>query len=163
MVSRFDGISRARNEERTFRLEYTVTGAIRKHLDAAELWWAFVGPDWSRPFRHIEARIEFASPISSSDLETRAWWRGSRPTRSLLPGDGSVRGVVENHPPQIQLGSPDGLFASAGADLVQATGVAALEQIVAETSGWERELQERLRREREERQERARMAALLFP
>ena len=48
-------------------------------------------------------------------------------------------------------------------DLVQATGVAALEQIVAETSGWERELQERLRREREERQERARMAALLFP
>ena len=153
----------ARNEERTFRLDYTVNGAIRKHLDVAELWWAFVGPDWSRPFRHIEARIEFASPISPSDLETRAWWRGSRPTRSLHPGDGSVSGVVENHPRRSSWEVRMVFSPLLVPDLVQTSGVAALEQILTETSGWERELQERLRRDNEERQERARIAALLFP
>ena len=48
-------------------------------------------------------------------------------------------------------------------DLAQTSGVAALDQIVAESSGWELELQERMRRENEEREERARLAALLFP
>ena len=154
---------RARNEKRTFRLDYTVTGAVRKHLDAAELWWAFVGPGWSRPFRHIEARIEFASAISPSDLETRAWWRGSRPTRSLDPGDGTVRGVVENHPRRSSWEVRMVFSPLLVPDLAQTSGVTALDQIVAETSGWELELQERLRRENEEREERARLAALLFP
>ena len=153
----------ARNEQRTFRLDYTVNGAIRKHLDVAELWWAFVGPDWSRPFRHIEARIEFSSPISPLDLETRAWWRGSRLTRSLHPGDGSVGGVVENHPRRSSWEVRMVFSTLLVPDLVETSGVAALEQIVAVTSGWERELQVRLRLQREARQERARMASLLFP
>ena len=154
---------RARNEKRTFRLDYTVNGAVRKHLDAAELWWAFVGAGWSRPFRHIEARIEFASTISPSDLETRAWWRGSRPTRSLDPGDGSVRGVVENHPRRSSWEVRMVFSPLLVPDLAQTSGVAALDQIVAESSGWELELQERMRRENEEREERARLGALLFP
>ena len=48
-------------------------------------------------------------------------------------------------------------------DLAQTSGAAALDQIVAEASGWELELQERIRRDNEEREERARLAALLFP
>ena len=154
---------RARNEKRTFRLDYTVNGAVRKHLDAAELWWTLVGPGWSRPFRHIEARIEFASAISPSDLEPRAWWLGSRPTHSLDPGDGSVRGVVENHPRKSSWEVRMVFSPLLVPDLAQTSGVAALDQIVAETSGWELELQERIRRENEEREERARMAALLLP
>ncbi len=48
-------------------------------------------------------------------------------------------------------------------DLAQTSGVAALDRIVAEASGWELELQERIQRETKEREERARMAARLFP
>ena len=154
---------RARNEKRTFRLDFTVNGAVRKHLDTAELWWVFVGPGWSRPFRHIEARIEFASVVSHTDPETRAWWRGPRPTRSLAPGDGSVGGVVENHPRRSSWEVRMVFSPLLVPDLAQTSGVAALDQIVAETSGWELELQERIRRENEKREERARLAAQLFP
>ena len=79
----------------------------------------------------------FASPISPSDLETRAWWRGSRPTRSLHSGDGSVSGVVENHPRRSSWEVRMVFSPLLVPDLVQTSGVAALEQIVAETSGWE--------------------------
>ncbi len=154
---------RARNEKRTFGLDYTVNGAVRKHLDTAELWWTFVGSGWSRPFRHIEARIEFASTISPSDLETRAWWLGSRPTRSQDPGDGSIVAVVENHPKRSSWEVRMVFSPLLVPDLLETSGVAALDRIVAETSGWELELQERMRRENEQREELARLAGRLLP
>ena len=154
---------RARNEQRTFHIDYTLSGAVRKHPDTAELWWAFVGSDWSRPFRHIEARIEFVSESSPADVETRAWWRGPRHTRSLNPGDGSIGGVVENHPSRSSWEVRMVFSPRLVPDLAQTSGVAALDRIVAEASGWELELQERIQRETKEREERARMAARLFP
>ncbi len=64
----------ARDETRTFALDFDVIGAIRKHADVAELYWQFVGQEWS--VTSEETRVTVNLPSGALEANTRAWAHG---------------------------------------------------------------------------------------
>ena len=71
---RFD----AADEERTFRLSYTVQDAVVVYNDVAELYWKFIGADWEVSSENV--RVELRLPSSGDDNDSldglRAWGHG---------------------------------------------------------------------------------------
>jgi len=64
----------ATDEKRTFELSYHVKGAVLVHLDAAELYWKFVGDEWEVTQHNIE--VGLALPAGAAPGEVRAWGHG---------------------------------------------------------------------------------------
>jgi len=64
----------ARNEVKTFYLDYTITNVIKTYNDVAELYWKFVGennPGWAD-----SVSIEISMPEDVSFSEVKAWAHG---------------------------------------------------------------------------------------
>ena len=65
---------RARNEIKTFYLDYTVTNVVKTYDDVAELYWKFIGetnPEWVD-----SVSIEISLPQKASFGEVKAWAHG---------------------------------------------------------------------------------------
>jgi len=65
---------RAKNESRTFTLNYLATDVITKYQDVAELYFKFVGTANDYPVQTVEVTIEF--PSAANFPEVRAWAHG---------------------------------------------------------------------------------------
>lgn len=78
--------SPATDEQRTFTISYTVTGAGIRHADAAELYWQWIGDGWEVPTRELVANVELPgdAPLEAGD-DLRIWAHG--------PLDGAVEQV----------------------------------------------------------------------
>lgn len=79
----------ATDEQRTFTISYTVTGAGVRHADAAELYWQWIGTGWDVPTRRLVADVELPvqTPLTAGeDL--------------LIWGHGPLQGTVEQVGPR---------------------------------------------------------------
>lgn len=65
---------RARNETRTFTLKYTMSGAITRYSDVAELYFQFIGDGWDHPIGEVTVRVSAPDGTAASDV--RAWAHG---------------------------------------------------------------------------------------
>ena len=65
---------KARNEQRTFHLTYTLTGAVARHDDVAELYMKFVGDQWDRPIQRV--LVDLQLPAVSIVRPLQAWGHG---------------------------------------------------------------------------------------
>ncbi len=64
----------AKNETRTFKLEYRVSGVIQRYSDVAVLYFKFIGDDWDRQIGNVSVRVNAPQGASVSDV--RAWAHG---------------------------------------------------------------------------------------
>ena len=64
----------AKNEARTFKLEYKVSGVIQRYSDVAVLYFKFIGDDWDRPIGNVAVRVN--APRGASISDVRAWAHG---------------------------------------------------------------------------------------
>lgn len=63
----------ARNETRTFRMRYTIRGAVHRYPDIAELHYKFLGEGWGKRIGSLQARVELPS---GTDYGSVAAWVG---------------------------------------------------------------------------------------
>ena len=61
---------RAKNEEKTFVLEFRLLDAVKKYEDTAVLYYKFIGTNWQRTSRYVKVRIE---PPEGLTEQVRAW------------------------------------------------------------------------------------------
>jgi uncharacterized membrane protein len=64
----------AKNEARTFKLEYKLSGVIERYSDVAVLYFKFIGDDWDRPIGNVAVRVY--APQGASISNVRAWAHG---------------------------------------------------------------------------------------
>ena len=64
---------KARNETRTFIMNYTVRGPVHRYPDVAELHYNFLGSGWSRPIGSLTGRVELPAGTNLDLVE--AWVR----------------------------------------------------------------------------------------
>lgn len=86
----------ARNETRTFTLEYRVLDVVRVYPDVAELHFNFVGRGWRVPSGRVEIRV--IPPSATSRDSVRAWAHGPLWGEAAIDPDGVVRLWVDNLP-----------------------------------------------------------------
>ncbi len=65
---------RAGREARTFDVHFTVADLVRRHEDAAVLYYQFMGSAWQEPSRNVSLTILPPGETSSDDV--RAWLHG---------------------------------------------------------------------------------------
>jgi uncharacterized membrane protein len=65
---------RARDEERTFIINYLVRNAITVYQDVAELYWQFIGPGWDVSTKRVEVLVTL--PQAAAPGEVRVWGHG---------------------------------------------------------------------------------------
>lgn len=68
-------------DEVEFTVRYTLRGAVMAWADAAELYWKFIGPDWSEASEDVRLDISFAACAggagpSLAKGDVRAWGHG---------------------------------------------------------------------------------------
>jgi len=66
---------RAEDETRIFILEYTVHNAVIVHTDTAELYYQFIGDDWTIPTGMVKINLNL--PPGAEKSEIKAWGHGA--------------------------------------------------------------------------------------
>lgn len=84
------------DETVTYEIEYTVEKAVTVYSDTAELYWKFIGPEWSVATK--EALIDIAAPSVVPKNEVRAWAHGPLNGTVEISDDGIVTLAVNNVP-----------------------------------------------------------------
>ena len=79
---------RARNETRTFRLTYTLSGAVKRYPDIGELYFKFVGDGWDRPIGRVHTTVHLPGTVPAAAI--RAWAHGPLHGLVLPPQDSAV-------------------------------------------------------------------------
>lgn len=106
---------RARNEARTFTLDYRVDGAVKRHDDTAVLYYKFVGDDFRKTTRNLSITVNPPAPISQFDV--RQWAHGPLWAGSATADGGIVTATCENLPRkrffELRILYPEELFAAA--------------------------------------------------
>ncbi|MGE5674388.1 MAG: DUF2207 family protein [Mycobacterium leprae] len=75
----------AQDERRTFELSYRVPDAVRIHTDTAELYWQFIGDQWTVGTGQAEVWVDL--PEGAGTDELHAWVHGPQnSTVSMLSG-----------------------------------------------------------------------------
>jgi len=57
----------ASNEKRTFRLRYSVRGAVFSYPDITEIYWQAIGGGWEKPTRNASITVHLPAPVASKD------------------------------------------------------------------------------------------------
>ena len=132
---------RARDQQRTFVLRYTLGGVVKRYPDVAETYVQFVGDQWDRGVGSVQARLQLPGGILADDV--RAWAHG--------PLHGAVEVLGDNELAFDVAPLPAGMFWE-GRIVVPAeffegvpvTGTSPrLEQILAEEATWAAEANRR--------------------
>ncbi|MDZ7385171.1 MAG: DUF2207 domain-containing protein [candidate division KSB1 bacterium] len=87
---------RADNEVRTFTLRFRLLDLVRRHADAAVLYYKFVGTGWDRPSQSVTVRI--VPPCSLAREQVQAWAHGPLWGNVSIRDDGSVLADVARLP-----------------------------------------------------------------
>jgi len=66
---------RAEDETRVFILEYTAHNAVIVHTDTAELYYQFIGDDWTIPTGMVKINLNL--PPGAEKSEIKAWGHGA--------------------------------------------------------------------------------------
>ncbi|NIO28032.1 MAG: DUF2207 domain-containing protein [Candidatus Latescibacteria bacterium] len=86
----------AKNEARTFKLEYKISGVIQRYSDVAVLYYKFIGDDWDRPIGNVAVRVY--APQGASISNVRAWAHGPLHGTVDIQADGVVHFGVQPLP-----------------------------------------------------------------
>ena len=76
---------RARNEQRTFTIRYTLKGAVKRYPDVADVYVQFVGDQWDRSIGEVRATLRLPDEVDGGSV--RAWAHG--PLHGVINGVGS--------------------------------------------------------------------------
>ncbi len=158
----------AEDEKRTFVFSYTVTGAVHRFTDVAEINYKFIGEDWDHAIGRVDVRVHLPESVRQSDV--RAWAHGPlHGTVRILP-EGVVSLNVAPLPAHTfwegRITCPAGVLA----DLAVSRDGARLNEILAEEALWANEAnqqreaaKQRFEDSARERESRAALAKKLFP
>ncbi|MCJ7821530.1 MAG: DUF2207 domain-containing protein, partial [Armatimonadetes bacterium] len=126
----------ATDEVRSFVLEYTVTGAVVKHADAAELYWQFIEPE--HEWRAETSRVTVNLPGSVAAADIKAWAHGV-PWGNVEPADGVVVLTCDPLPPNEMVEARILFPAEVIAYSPRQDGNEARASVMAEEGEWARE------------------------
>ena len=62
---------KSKNESRTFSIEYIITGIIEKNIDAALMYYKFIGDQWNKSQSNINIQLYPPSELKNNDIQ--AW------------------------------------------------------------------------------------------
>ncbi len=79
---------RAHNQVRTFTLRFRVMEVVRRHPDAAVLYYKFVGTGWDRESQSVTVRV--VPPCSLTRHQMQAWAHGPLWGNVTIQEDGTV-------------------------------------------------------------------------
>lgn len=124
---------RARNESRTFTVAYTLSGAVRRHDDVAEVYVQFVGDQWDRRIGVATARLRIPDGVRTDTV--RAWAHGPLHGTVEFLRDGAIGFDVSPLPARTYW---EGRVVTSAArfDGVPSTGERRLGAILAEEEAW---------------------------
>ncbi|MFQ5719423.1 MAG: DUF2207 domain-containing protein [Acidobacteriota bacterium] len=146
----------ARNETRTFRLTYTLTGAVHRYTDVAEVNFKLIGDGWDRAIGQVHAVIHLPDGVPAADI--RAWAHGPLYGTVAPPGDSLVEMSVSPLPARTYFEGRV-LFPAAALSAATVTGATdRLDIILAEERRWAEEANALRARGRQQRLERNRIA-----
>lgn len=105
------------NETRTFKVRYRVTGLVRGHSDADEIWWTAVGPDRGAEVLQAAATIRLPQRVSSGKLVASAYENENRVRDGALVNDFGAtyeyrRPIPEDESWTVRLFFPRGIVAA---------------------------------------------------
>jgi uncharacterized membrane protein len=86
----------ASNENKTFKLNYTVTNAITKYNDVAELYWKVIGDNWGTKTGQVVSTITLPEMVSKSSIYI--WGHGPLNGKSEIIDGKTTRFTVQNVP-----------------------------------------------------------------
>lgn len=152
---------RARNESRTFALQYRMHGVVAAHSDTAELYFQFVGDDWDRPIGRVLATVAFSEPVDPDSL--KAWAHGPLHGNVELPGDGTVRFPVAPLPAGTFWEGRVLFPPSVVPGVERVSAEPALDRILAEEKTWAEEANRRREEAAAAEARRRELAAWLLP
>ncbi|HEX9654442.1 MAG TPA: DUF2207 domain-containing protein, partial [bacterium] len=134
----------ARDETRTFVLNYTVTPAVNKYADVAEFYYKFVGE--ANPTRIDTVEVTIQLPQTADTTFTRAWAHGAL-WGDLRFENGDVKMSVSPLPAhqywEVRVVFPNNWIGEA----LPTIGEAALPAILADEAKWARTANEQRRQE----------------
>ncbi len=65
---------KAKNESKTFTLEYTISNLVKKYTDTAVLYYQFIGKEWKKKQNNVS--INLLPPKDISQFDVKAWLHG---------------------------------------------------------------------------------------
>ncbi len=86
----------AKNEERTFEFRYQVFNLIKRHEDAALLYYQFIGDNWRKAQHNV--RVKVKPPQAVSPENVRVWPHGPLWAAGTTGPDGSLLITCEKIP-----------------------------------------------------------------
>ena len=58
----------ALDEEKTFKLEYTIDNAVTNQVDISEFYWQLIGNEWSKPTEFVTTKVLLPSKVPSDQI-----------------------------------------------------------------------------------------------
>ncbi len=145
-MPRYDG------DTATVTVSYEMTGAVMAWSDTAELYWKFIGPDWSADSENVNLTVRFEDSASSGVAATkktlRAWGHGAL-TGNVAPDVESSLVTYEMR--YVESGSyaeARVAFPTAWVPDLSAQGEERLSTIISEEKEWANEANAKRRRAR---------------
>lgn len=87
---------RARNQSRTFIIKYVAENAVKRHPDAAVLYYQFISADWDRRQQDISLRLKPPLPMTHDAVSE--WLHGPLWAESRIESDGTITAWCERLP-----------------------------------------------------------------
>lgn len=91
----------AEDEDRTFIISYTVENAVIVHEDTAELYWQFIGDEWTE--RTDQARVTLTLPGETKPEDIMAWGHGPLHGEVKIATPGVINWTVDGLPTETYL------------------------------------------------------------
>jgi uncharacterized membrane protein len=96
-VTRITAYFDASDEQVTYELRYRVAGAVKVYADTAELYWQFIGDEWSEPVGAVTINIWPAEAlVELAKTDVRAWAHGPLWGTVEIGDDGGVQLAVSD-------------------------------------------------------------------
>lgn len=118
-----------KNKVKTYKITYTIEGAVKLYNDCGELYWMFLGSDFNIPIDNIRGKI---STEIESDKEILAWSHSNNYENGTIKKSGkNIVFTMNNFRPkdyfEIRLALPKEMFTMA-----EHSNIDRLEQIIQE-------------------------------
>ncbi len=87
---------KARNQTRTFQLDYTVKNLVQRYSDAAVLYYQFLGSDFKKSSANVKLTVK--SPVNLTSFQIQQWLHGPLWAESETRNDGTIVAWCEKLP-----------------------------------------------------------------
>ncbi|MFO7941657.1 MAG: DUF2207 domain-containing protein [Bacillota bacterium] len=86
----------ARDESRTFSVDYSIANAVRVHRDVAEIYHQFIGDEWDMPVKRATVTLILPGDVPRDSI--RAWGHGPLHGEVEITDDGRILWEVQPLP-----------------------------------------------------------------